>query len=330
MSRSFGVQRALGALILGSGPVWAAPPSVSAEASDPNAVSAVSEASSAVDGAPSAGAVSASSDGDGAQGVADAFDGVEAPPPVEVTDPAAEATQLFWLANDLYLAGRCAEAQTLYERVHELSGEAAALFNSAQCFRAVKDCDAARSAYRRYVEVEPNPPPEAHQWEASFARECPGGGLAGADAIDVSLPAEASTPSHEPPRGQEPREPIARPWRSEDTVALTLLASGAVSLGVAGWFGYKADDANTRLTRRADNLVGSDETWGAEETQLEKEEARYDALTVGLGIAGLALVGTGASLFWFEPFAEDGTESVDQVGFAVSLQPNGLSCWGLF
>lgn len=123
-------------------------------------------------------------------------------------------------------------------------------------------------------------------------------------------------------------QPAAPAWTLQDGVSVGLVLGGAVTLGVATWFGYEAASTNSELERASRKLVGSDAAWGDGERALERKEARYDAWSVGLGITGLVMVGAGATLFWLEPFSVD--ERSDSASVTISLLPAGISCRGEF
>jgi tetratricopeptide (TPR) repeat protein len=116
---------------------------------------------------------------------------------------ALDASDLFWRGNAAYSKGDYAAARELYLAAFDVSGEAALLFNVAQCERRLGACDDARRSYERYVAHETAPPSEAQQWLAQLARECqPGANAAATGAAATALPTAGaplgSTPSAAP------------------------------------------------------------------------------------------------------------------------------------
>jgi tetratricopeptide (TPR) repeat protein len=153
---------------------------------------------------------------------------------------ATEAQASFTRAIDLYTQGDYRAAAQAFLDTYTISGEAAVLFNVAQCYRQLGDCDATRNAYRAYrtaalksAEAEAaagslNPEsavPEA--WPAEFIATC------GEESeIPAASPKPAAVPAAQPrtllsAKPTNPRAPEAKP-----------LADGPKPLSpvaIAGW-----------------------------------------------------------------------------------------------
>lgn len=249
-------------------------------------------------------------------------------------EPEVSAAELFWQANDLYSAGRYLEAVALYARTHALSGEPALLFNIAQCHRKLGDCVSARDAFEQYLKLEPAPAPAARGWLGELSEECrtsasaplaaarpSQGGRVHSTVPEAVFSARSERTDLPPPTA----EPSA--WATRRVIAWSLVGAGVLTAGVTVWMGVEAEAANEQQEQLALELVDSSERWDGRGPGLMEREARYDALTVGFGLASLALSGVGVGLLMVDDNPRGGSStgpaSHPPPTVAVSVAPDG-------
>lgn len=247
------------------------------------------------------------------------------------------ATELFWQGNDAFSGARFAEAIDRYTRSYVLSHEPALLFNVAQSQRQLGDCQAARDAYAKYRQLEPNPPRAAIQWAAEPDNTCTQSG--GSSPVPVGepvgpgpTPAQGAVVDARPPTATAKSEPSPvvpsgrEPLRESHTgarpiVAWSLIGAGAVCAGVATWAAIAADRAQGDADREAQKLIGSDTPWDAQGEALQQGADDKRALALGFGIGAGALVAAGVVLHLIQPDAGEHTAN-RLAGFNASLSPS--------
>lgn len=267
----------------------------------------------------------------------------------EVSASSFDADALFWQATDAYSKGEYRHAITLYEQSYALSRNPEALYNVAQCFRVLNDCEGALAAFTRYVEVQRNLPPQAERWRSEVDAVCStqGAEVPGApSAISAeSSPAASASASATVPNtaGSPPSVPHGTPvitatpsdqansrrMGSTQIVAWSLVGTGVASLAASTMFALRASSTNAEIERAWTRAQGGDETWDDIGGRLERDQKQEENLALGFGLAGVALAGAGLTLILGDYFAGSGEHAspVPRLRVAVSGSELG-ACWG--
>lgn len=236
------------------------------------------------------------------------------PPEAEPNDASStttteRASALFWQANDHYSAARYAEAIELYEGAYALSGEAALLFNIAQCNRLLRRCEAAQQSYARYIEVEQDPPSQALEWVKELEAECSppastpstAADAAPAGASDVAAPSEPGAKPQAASRHwdyAQPGQDDRSGWSTQRIAGWSLLGGAVAAAGLATWFGHQVGRTERDSEENAQRLRDNGETWDEAGAALEAEGRREQTLSIGFGVVAAisGLVGGGLLL----------------------------------
>lgn len=251
---------------------------------------------------------------------------------------ASEAQALFTRAIDLYTQGDYRAAAQAFLHTYTISGEAAVLFNVAQCYRQLSDCDGARNAYRAYrtaalksAEAEaatgsPNPESAVPEtWPAEFIATCGEESLPAAPppASTSSAASTSNTSSATPPPAMNLRPTVNQPappnledvrWPAQRVAGWTLVGFGAASALTSLGFAWAGSRTEARVNRLPD---GTDYS---EVAELDAQGRRENAAAIALGAAAAVVTGVGLFLLISEPESHPAGR---QLG--VSLQPGTVS-----
>ncbi|HUS63446.1 MAG TPA: tetratricopeptide repeat protein [Kofleriaceae bacterium] len=197
-------------------------------------------------------------------------------------------------ARQLHADRRYLEAADAYLAAFSEVPMPAFLYNAAQVYRLAGERDKAIEYYRRYLELEPEG--EGSADARAFLAE-----LERADAAADAPPTDSGAPDAPPTAQDRPLEPgggaalapaPARddgttPGRSLRVAALISFGVGAIALGAAAGFAFKARSAS-------DDLSDHHGEWTASEQDLYRagEDAeRYAYLSLGVGAAAVVTGG---------------------------------------
>jgi tetratricopeptide (TPR) repeat protein len=223
-----------------------------------------------------------------------------APPPGE--EGRTEAERLFEEANRQFHEGQYRAAIPLFQRAYDLSSEAALIFNIAQSYRLAGDCRPALASYRRFVELTADQAlrTRARGHIERLAQTCPAPAPPVAEVV-VARPARAA-------------EGAPSPWPKVGlaVVGAGLLAGGGAA-GLYLWNGsrYRRWDQEDRRLRGGEGPLSPERVQGPQQAndELWRSIARTDRASLGLAIAGGALVAGGAVLWWSSRTSERSTSA---------------------
>lgn len=222
-----------------------------------------------------------------------------AQPVARPTQPEAarkEAARVhFERARQLHADKRYLEAADAYLAAFSEVPMPAFLYNAAQVYRLGGERDKAIEYYRRYLELEPDG--EGADDARAFLAELEGADAAASDAAAPDGPA----PGDAPPAQDRPLEPSAgtalapapvtddgaAPGRSLRVAALISTGVGAIALGAAAGFAFKARSASADLSDHHGE-------WTPAEQDLYRagEDAeRYAMISLGVGAAAVVTGG---------------------------------------
>jgi tetratricopeptide (TPR) repeat protein len=242
--------------------------------------------------------------------------------PLESATPEARAERLRAEADRHFAAGDYRAALPPLSEGYALTHDARFLLNLGVTYHWLGECQLARDSYERYLQTAP---PDQHQATARAARDAleP---VCGRSSLRVDGAIAA------PPRDSEPASPSTyteaaeaahQPERVSYAVTGSLISAGSAALVGAGLAGIAWSRSHGQYRDLLERAAESGQSWDgccAEHGEtLEAREARYRALTVGLGIGGVALLATGIVLWPSAPTAA-----------TVALSPSGVSVGGRF
>jgi hypothetical protein len=188
----------------------------------------------------------------------------------------------------LHDRGEYGRAVAAFQTAYVLAPSPALLFNLGQAYRLKRDCDNAALMYRAFLRTRPEPQLQevarAHlasveQCMSPAASEKPALIAGAATSVVASAAGTRSAGEREPGRG------LRRGG------AITAIGGG-VLLGLAGYFAYRAGDANDQVEQR----YGSGVKWRELEA-LDARGQRDDTVATGLAFTGGVAVITGGVLY---------------------------------
>lgn len=203
-------------------------------------------------------------------------------------DSAGRSRALHEQAKDAYQRGEYQRAARLFREAHELSPDPALLFNQAQAHRFAGECAEAARIYRQYLAARPQADNRAHV-EEKVAEMDACAERAAATSAPPPVAAMATRPSAVSPTDDGAPRPRLGLW---------IAGGGAVALGAAGVFWYRAWDADARI----DDRIAAGGTWDASWEDLESRRGRDQVIaTISTGVAVAALAGGLVYHLAFEP-----------------------------
>lgn len=186
-------------------------------------------------------------------------------------------------------AGRYDEAIALFKEAYVIAPSPSLLFNIAQAYRLEGNCDDAAIMYRRYLETGPDAPARtlATDHLATVSRCTHQRGLP--ITVDTTL-GQVAVPAPESHKPEAPREDHRTSMKKPIGIGLTI--GGAVSTGVALYYGIKAHEASSVV--EAGYMHG---TQWKDLAQADAAGERAATLAKTFGIAGGLAVVTGVTLY---------------------------------
>jgi hypothetical protein len=240
----------------------------------------------------------------------------------------SDARQQLEEAMQLYESGRYAEALDRFERVYALQPNPAVLFNIGAVHAALRHCELARDAYRRYIEQTRSESGRADaQQQLERLNECDAAPAADA-ALGPAMSPEMSpdAPPGEPPLAAPPEASAASsattaapetpppapvsgvtptdvpPPMATDSPPNGMRVAGWVAIGAGGVLGL-ASLGCAYASWRADDADSSASPGQSGDAAAREQDAgqRYNSLAWGLAGGAAALAGSGLLLLWLQP-----------------------------
>ena len=203
---------------------------------------------------------------------------------------AADAGAALFANNDF--AGAAAKFREAYDLNHDPSY----LFNVAQAYRHAGDCVGAADYYGRFLADVPHPPNEdkIRSWYAAQLQ------CAKEHAAAPPEPPKQEPPKPEPPRSEPPKPeplPVTQSDRGHRGLALALAGTGAVALGVGGFFAWDAHYLAGQRDALLARCSAAAPCLPAVVSDYDRRGSRASTIAI-VGFAGGALaIAAGATLF---------------------------------
>lgn len=260
--------------------------------------------------------------------------------------PTAERVEALRIEADReFSAGNHRAALDSLLEGYRLSRDPRFVFNLGVTYHWLGECELARDSYARYLRESANGP---HRDKAARALEAlaPVCGRAPASQAAPSLApqsvaplapqavaplapqaAPSLTPQAPPmaPRigpAPQPSAPMAAP-EPDNTWAWSLISAGGVALASAGVTGVLWHEARSDYRDLVARASRGGQAWdaccAARAARLDARTVRYRALSVGLGVGSLALLGAGAVLWRSSASAELSVAAGDGVELRYRL-----------
>jgi tetratricopeptide (TPR) repeat protein len=187
----------------------------------------------------------------------------------------------------LHDRGEYGRAVDSFQAAYVLAPSPALLFNLGQAYRLKGDCDNALLMYRAFLRSRPAPQlQDIARAHLGSVEKCASPEVMGRPAgATAATPATSAVTTSGSDRGREPGRALRR------SGVITAI-SGGVLLGLAGYFAYRAADANDEVEER----YGRGVKWRDLE-ELDASGDRDNKLATGLAVTGGVAVITGSVLY---------------------------------
>ena len=182
-----------------------------------------------------------------------------------------------------YDAREYAAAIADYQSAFDALADPLFLFDIAQAYRQLHDCDRALAHYRRYLDARPDADnrPKVEQFIAE---------MTACATPQPAAPTPPPAPRSEPP----PPPPSPSPSRSLELAGIATAALGVVLVGTGIYFSVEARGDATQLEAAcARGCAGS----AVAEIDRAGRDANHDAITT-YALGGTALAGGAAMVLW--------------------------------
>jgi len=209
------------------------------------------------------------------------------------------AASAYQQALSSYAHGDLPGALRSMRESYRLSGRAELLYNLAQLEEELKNCDEALAHYGRYLQLVPKGRYRESATEAQGRLEqvCP-------QPVQAPPPVQAATPPPvNPKQPRSSKEPIAKNaqtgyWTTPRVIGWSAITAGTLSGAVALYFQLEA----VRARNEFQQSVNDAEAGGpAVDATLQDRQHRYNNMAIALGIAGGAMVTSGAVVLLLDP-----------------------------
>ena len=201
------------------------------------------------------------------------------------------ARELAERGRELHDAGNYSAAAVRFQEAYALAPSPGLLFNLAQDYRLSGDCEDAAIMYRRFLATDPSPEARAiAQQHLDKVMRC-----VVRPAVAETSPPPPAAPIDRPPPDPVHADIVQEPWIEKD-VGIGIAVAGAVALGGAAYYAWRAnDDADQVSKGYAGGVAWS--AIAAKDADGHRSQRNAAILGIGGGIAaasGVALYMLGA------------------------------------
>jgi len=214
-------------------------------------------------------------------------------------DPKDEAEDLYRQGSRHYDLREYPAAIDAFKRAYELYPEPTFLFDIAQAYRLLDDCDNAAGFYRNYMRVKPDA--DDHDKAEQLAKEME------SCAADRKQRAQALPP---PPRAVSTTRPANRGLR---LAGIVTMGAGAAAAGVGIYFSLDASDKSTRVEQACLNGCNASDV-----ASLDSSGKSSSQLAIAMyAIGGVALTAGAALVIYATMHSEETVTVVPTPGGAA-------------
>ncbi len=205
-----------------------------------------------------------------------------------------KARELAAHGREMHKRGDYERAIAAFKEAYVLAPSAGLLFNLAQAYRLMGNCDDASLMYRRYLATNPAPDARAiAETHLETVERC-----MHQRALDIPLDDSMAYLDVPPPPGPEKlivddqreiaeQREGATPRHLKTTIGIGMTIGGATALGVAGYYAVRS----WQIAREVESAYDHGEKWPAiRDVRARGERADRDAKIFGIA-GGLAVVG---------------------------------------
>jgi tetratricopeptide (TPR) repeat protein len=203
-------------------------------------------------------------------------------------DVPQRARELAERGRELHDAGEYAAAAVRFQEAYALAPSASLLFNLAQDYRLSGDCEDAAIMYRRFLATDPSPDARVvAQQHLDKVTRC-----IVHPTLAVTVPPPAPTPVVERPPPDPVQADIVRRPSIEKDAGIGLTLAGAVALGGAAYYAWRANDDSDQVSKG----YASGVAWNVIASK-DADGHRSQRIAEILGIGGGLSAASGVTLY---------------------------------